>query len=144
MSERALREIYLKGFKIVVDEANPHLIMTSYNRINSVLNSNNYDLTTSILRREWGYKGLVTTDWWMVNEKSPDFDNVYANAYRIRGQVDVLMPGGDRIAGKGNDSTLKSLKAGGITRGELQRGAKNLLNFILDTPVLREKIKKSE
>jgi beta-glucosidase len=80
----------------------------------------------------------------MVNEKSPDFDNVYANAYRIRGQVDVLMPGGDRIAGKGNDSTLKSLKAGGITRGELQRGAKNLLNFILDTPVLREKIKKSE
>jgi hypothetical protein len=54
------------------------------------------------------------------------------------------MPGGDRIAGKGNDSTLKSLKAGGITRGELQRGAKNLLNFILNTPVLREKIKKSE
>ena len=144
VSERALREIYLKGFKIVVDEAKPKLIMTSYNRINSVLNSNNYDLTTSILRREWGYDGLVTTDWWMVNEKSPDFDNVYANAYRIRGQVDVLMPGGDRIAGKGNDSTLKSLKAGGITRGELQRGAKNVLNFILNTPVVREKIKKSE
>ena len=142
VSERALREIYLKGFKIVVDEANPHLIMTSYNRINSVLNSNNYDLTTSILRREWGYKGLVTTDWWMVNEKSPDFENVYANAYRIRGQVDVLMPGGDRLSAKGNDSTLSSLKAGGLTRGELQRGAKNVLNFILNTPVVRAKIEK--
>lgn len=142
VSERALREIYLKGFKIVVDEAKPKLIMTSYNRINSVLNSNNYDLTTSILRREWGYTGLVTTDWWMVNEKSPDFDGIRANAYRIRGQVDVLMPGGDRLFAKGNNSTLKALKDGALTRGELQRGARNVLNFILDTPVLRDKIKK--
>ena len=142
VSERALREIYLKGFKIVVDEAKPKLIMTSYNRINSVLNSNNYDLTTSILRREWGYTGLVTTDWWMVNEKSPDFDGIRANAYRIRGQVDVLMPGGDRLFAKGNSSTLKALKEGALTRGELQRGARNVLNFILDTPVLRDKIKK--
>lgn len=142
VSERALREIYLKGFKIVVDEAKPKLIMTSYNRINSVLNSNNYDLTTSILRREWGYTGLVTTDWWMVNEKSPDFDGIRANAYRIRGQVDVLMPGGDRLFAKGNNSTLKALKEGALTRGELQRGARNVLNFILDTPVLRDKIKK--
>lgn len=142
VSERALREIYLKGFKIVVDEAKPKLIMTSYNRINSVLNSNNYDLTTSILRREWGYTGLVTTDWWMVNEKSPDFDGIRANAYRIRGQVDVLMPGGDRLFAKGNNSTLKALKEGALTRGELQRGARNVLNFILSTPVLRDKIKK--
>lgn len=142
VSERALREIYLKGFKIVVDEAKPKLIMTSYNRINSVLNSNNYDLTTSILRREWGYTGLVTTDWWMVNEKSPDFDGIRANAYRIRGQVDVLMPGGDRLFAKGNNSTLKAIKDGALTRGELQRGARNVLNFILDTPVLRDKIKK--
>ena len=143
VSERALREIYLKGFKIVVDEAKPKLIMTSYNRINSVLNSNNYDLTTSILRREWGYTGLVTTDWWMVNEKSPDFDGIRANAYRIRGQVDMLMPGGDRLFAKGNNSTLKAVKEGALTRGELQRGARNVLNFILDTPVLRDKIKKN-
>ncbi len=140
VSERALREIYLKGFKIVVEEAKPHLIMTSYNRINSVLNSNNYDLTTSILRREWGYKGLITTDWWMVNEKSPDFEGIYANAYRIRAQVDVLMPGGDRVKGKGNDSTLKALNCGALTRGELQRGARNVLNFILNVESTKGKI----
>ena len=78
----------------------------------------------------------------MVNEKSPDFDGIRANAYRIRGQVDVLMPGGDRLFAKGNNSTLKALKEGALTRGELQRGARNVLNFILSTPVLCDKIKK--
>ena len=144
VSERALREIYLKGFKIVVDEADPKLIMVSYNRINSVLNSNNYDLTTTILRGEWGYKGLVTTDWWMVNEKSPEFEGVKSNAYRVRSQVDVFMPGGDRLFGKGNKSTLSALKKGALTRGEMQRCAKNVLNFILATPVLRDKVKREE
>ena len=144
VSERALREIYLKGFKIVIDEANPHLIMASYNRINSVLNSNNYDLTTAILRDEWGYEGLVTTDWWMVNEKSPEFEGVKANAYRVRSQVDVFMPGGDRLFGKGDSSTLSALKKGALTRGEMQRCARNVLNFILDTPVLRDKVKRED
>ena len=142
VSERALREIYLKAFKIVIDEANPHLMMVSYNRINSVLNSNNYDLTTTILRDEWGYEGLVTTDWWMVNEKSPEFEGVKANAYRLRSQVDVFMPGGERLFGRGDNSILGALKKGALTRGEMQRGARNVLNFILNTPVLSEKVKK--
>lgn len=142
VSERALREIYLKAFKIVIDEADPRLIMVSYNRINSVLNSNNYDLTTTILREEWGYKGLVTTDWWMVNEKSPEFEDVKANAYRVRSQVDVFMPGGDRLFGKGDDTILSALKKGALTRGEMQRCARNVLNFILNTPILRDKVKR--
>ena len=142
VSERALREIYLKAFKIVIDEANPHLMMVSYNRINSVLNSNNYDLTTTILRDEWGYEGLVTTDWWMVNEKSPEFEGVKANAYRLRSQVDVFMPGGERLFGRGDNSILGALKKGALTRGEMQRGARNVLNFILNTPALSEKVKK--
>ena len=144
VSERALREIYLKAFKIVVDEANPHLIMVSYNRINSVLNSNNYDLTTTILRDEWGYKGLVTTDWWMVNEKSPEFEGVRANAYRVRSQVDVFMPGGDRLFGAGDNSIMSALKKGALTRGELQRCARNVLEFILATPILRDKVGKRD
>ena len=142
VSERALREIYLKAFKIVIDESNPKLIMASYNRINGVLNSNNYDLTTTVLRDEWGYEGLVTTDWWMVNEKSPEFEGVKANAYRIRSQVDVFMPGGDRLFGKGDGSTMSALKKGALTRGEMQRCARNVLNFILNTPVLRDKVKR--
>ena len=117
-------------------------MMVSYNRINSVLNSNNYDLTTTILRDEWGYEGLVTTDWWMVNEKSPEFEGVKANAYRLRSQVDVFMPGGERLFGRGDNSILGALKKGALTRGEMQRGARNVLNFILNTPVLNEKVKK--
>ena len=144
VSERALREIYLKAFKIVIDEANPRLIMVSYNRINSVLNSNNYDLTTTILRGEWGYEGLVTTDWWMVNEESPEFEGVRANAYRVRSQVDVFMPGGDRVSGRGDKSILTALKKGNLTRGELQRSARNVLNFILNTPVLNAKVKRDK
>ena len=142
VSERALREIYLKGFEICVKEAKPQNIMTSYNKINGVWGHYNYELCERILREEWGYTGLVTTDWWMVNEKSPEFEGVKANAYRIRSQVDVFMPGGERLFGKGDTSTLSALKKGALTRGKMQRCARNVLNFILDTPVLRDKVKK--
>ena len=64
VSERALREIYLKGYEIAVKEGNATAIMTSYNPINGYWSASNYDLTTTVLRDEWGYKGFVMTDWW--------------------------------------------------------------------------------
>lgn len=135
LSERALREIYLKGFEICVREARPKNIMTSYNRINSVYGHYNYELCTAILRNEWGYKGNVITDWWMKNEKSPEFPLIRNQAYRVRAQVDVLMPGGGRIPRRKPDGTLlKSLgKEGGITLGELQRTACNVLRAVIDS-----------
>ncbi len=133
LSERALREIYLKGFEICVKEAKPRNIMTSYNKINSVYGHYNYDLCTTILRNEWGYKGNVITDWWMKSGKSPEFPLVRDQAYRVRAQVDVLMPGGGRLPIRQPDGTLlKNLnKAGGITLGELQRTACNVLSVLL-------------
>ena len=135
LSERALREIYLKGFEICVREAKPKNIMTSYNRINSVYGHYNYELCTTILRNEWGYKGNVITDWWMKNEKSPEFPLIRNQAYRVRAQVDVLMPGGGRIPRRKPDGTLlESLgKEGGITLGELQRTACNVLRAVIDS-----------
>lgn len=71
VSERALREIYLKGFEICVKTADPKMIMTSYNKINGVYSCYNFDLCTEVLRNEWGFTGAVTTDWWNVPETIP-------------------------------------------------------------------------
>jgi len=128
LSERALREIYLKGFEICVKESTPLNIMTSYNKLNGVWAHYQYDLVTRILRGEWGYQGNVMTDWWMRPCEDPDFANVTNNAYRVRAQVDVLMPGGKAWDSKdADDSLLASYRAGGITLGEMQRTARNVL-----------------
>lgn len=134
VSQRALREIYLKGFEICVKESKPLNIMTSYNKINGVWSHYNYDLVTTVLRKEWGYEGNVMTDWWMQKSASPEFPSVKDNAYRVRAQVDVLMPGGKHNAKKyKSDGTLLATigKTDGITRAELERTARNVLNLIL-------------
>lgn len=134
LSERALREIYLKGFEICIKESAPKNIMTSYNRINGVYGHYNYDLCTTVLRGEWDYKGNVMTDWWMKSEVSHEFENVSDQAYRVRAQVDLFMPGGGRITnGKPDGTIMKSYgKPYGITLGELQRSAMNILNCVID------------
>ncbi len=135
VSERALREIYLRNFEIVVREAKPLAIMTSYNKVNGVWSHYNYDLVTTVLRGEWGYTGCVITDWWMQRSKSPEFPKLKNNAYRVRAQVDVLMPGDmGHLAKKyrSDGSLLRTLgQTDGITRAELQRTARNVLTLIL-------------
>ena len=135
LSERALREIYLRGFEICVKEAKPNTIMTSYNKINGVWSHYNYDLATTVLRKEWGYDDVVITDWWMQKSKSPEFPKIRDNAYRVRAQVDVLMPGDMGHLNKKytpDGTLLKTIdKPDGITRGELQRTARNVLKLIL-------------
>ena len=139
VSERALREIYLKGFEICIKEANPRNIMTSYNKINGVWSYYNYDLCTSILRGEWGYEGNVMTDWWTRKGSSPDFKDVHDQAYRVRAQVDVLMPGGGRNGRRKPDGTLLyKIDKGGITLGEIQRSAKNVLNFAMNSTAFKD------
>ncbi len=139
LSERALREIYLKGFEICVKEAKPKNIMTSYNLINGVWGHYNYELCTRVLREEWGYEGNVMTDWWMRSSKSQEFPKMKDQAYRVRAQVDVLMPGGPRVAMlKRPDGTLlKTLgKKDGITLGEIQRTAMNVLRMAMNSTAM--------
>lgn len=136
LSERALREIYLKGFEICVKQAKPRCLMTSYNKINGVWGHYHFDLVQTILRGEWGFTGMVMTDWWMQYAPSPEFPNLSGNGYRVRAGVDVLMPGARTILDKRKrpDGTLLATyeKPDGITLGEMQQCAKHVLQCILD------------
>ncbi len=136
VSERALREIYLKGFEICVREAKPMNLMTSYNKINGVWGHYHYELVQGILRGEWKYEGNVMTDWWMRSSKSPEFPALRDNAYRVRAGVDVLMPGGKLISffGRKPDGTLLATygKKDGITLGELQYCAEHVLSCVIE------------
>ena len=131
LSQRALREIYLRSFEICLRDAAPLCLMTSYNQINGIWGHYQYELVTGILRREWGYDGLVMTDWWMQPSTDPDFPELWNDAYRLRAQVDVLMPGSNAFGDPTMDpSALESLKKEtGLTLGEMQRSAKNVLKL---------------
>ena len=131
LSQRALREIYLRSFEICLRDAAPLCLMSSYNQINGIWGHYQYELVTGILRREWGYEGLVMTDWWMQPSADPDFPELWNDAYRLRAQVDVLMPGGNAFGDPTMDpSALESLrKEKGLTLGEMQRSAKNVLKL---------------
>lgn len=134
LSERTLREIYLRNFEICVREGRPKTIMTSYNKINGVWAHYNYDLATTVLRKQWGFSGVVVTDWWMRRAFSPEFPLLEDNAYRVRAQVDVLMPGDmSRVATKykSDGSLLKTLgQEGGIKKAELYRTASNVIRLL--------------
>ena len=135
VSQRALREIYLKNFEICIKEGKPYNLMTSYNKLNGVWCHYHYDLVTTILRGEWKYEGNVITDWWMREETSPEFPLLKNNAYRVRAQVDVLMPGNMSYTKKSYTYDRQQLssvgKKNGLTRAELQRSARNVLEFVI-------------
>ena len=129
VSERALREIYLKPFEMCVKEGNAKTIMTAYNPINEHWTAVNYELNTVILREEWGYTGMVMTDWWpKLSKEESDKQNLRD---MIIAQNDVFMPASDALTF--NSNIDESLENGTLTRGQLQRNAKNILNYITGT-----------
>ncbi len=140
VSERALRELYLRGFEICVKEGKPHFLMTSYNKINGTWAHYHYELVRGILRGEWGFDGCVVTDWWMRPAQSPEFKHIRNNAYRIRAGVNVLMPGGSFTGKKiQHGSVLPSLgHEEGLTLAELQRNAVEVLGAVLRTSAARK------
>jgi len=137
VSERALREIYLKGFEIAVKEGNASSIMTSYGAINGIWSAGNYDLLTTILRKEWGFQGVVMTDWWAdMNEDGEDTASRKNTQYMVRAQNDLYMVVENSENNSAEDLTKESLLEGIINRAELVRNAANICYFCINSPVM--------
>lgn len=134
VSERALREIYLKGFEIAVKEAGASSIMTTYGAVNGLWTAGNFDLNTRILRDEWNFTGIVMTDWWAkINDEgsAPSKSNTAA---MIRAQNDLYMVVPESELNPFEDNTVSSIEDGSLTRGELVRSAANICRFIMRSP----------
>jgi beta-glucosidase len=130
LSERALREIYLRGFEICVREGGAKSVMTSYNRVNGVYTPNSHDLCTKALRNEWGFEGVVMTDWFSTNKGQAD------NAVAIASGNDLIMPGG----GSFKKGILSGLKSGKVTEEEIRRACANVVKSIFDSQIQKEYI----
>lgn len=133
-SERALREIYLKGYEIAVKEGGADSIMTSYGAVNGIWTAGNYELNTVILRGEWGFKGIVMTDWWAtMNDEGQTSASKTNLAAMARAQNDIYMVCPEADKNTEGDNTLEALKAGTLTLGELERNAMNICAFMMNT-----------
>lgn len=132
LSERALREIYLRGFERAVRKGKAKGIMTSYNRINSVYSPNSYDLCTKVLRNEWGFDGVVMTDWFSTNK------GLGHNALAMRAGNDLIMPGG----GAYKKEILAGVKSGMIKEEDVKRCCANVVRAIMNSATQKEYIDK--
>lgn len=115
VSERALREIYLKGFEICVKQAKPWVVMSSYNLLNGIHTSENRDLLTGVLREEWGFEGVVSSDW----------DNTVVQYREIAAGNDIKMCCGSP------EHTLQMLREGKLSEEDVTLSAKRTLQLIL-------------
>lgn len=119
ISERALREMYLRAFRIVIEQAKPGTVMTSYNMVNSVYTPNSYDLCTKVLRNEWGFEGVVMSDWNSTDKCS--------HPEAIDAGNDLIMPGNAPV----RKALVEGLKSGSLDKRQLRRSAARVLRLIL-------------
>ena len=123
LSQRALRELYLKGFEMMVRKSNPWTIMSAYNKVNGVYAQGNKDLLTNILRNDWGYKGIVETDWIGKREDLPVEQEVAAGN-------DLLMPGYPAQV----KDIVNAVKSGKLDINDVDRNVRRMLEYIVKAP----------
>ena len=123
VSRRALREIYLKNFEIAVKEGNPWTVMSSYNKLNGSYTQQYEDLLTTVLRDEWGYKGIVITDWGLK-------DNTVLS---VKAGNDLMDPGADVEI----ERILEGVKEGSLSMEEVDRNVRRILEYVVKTPHFR-------
>ena len=123
VSQRAARELYLRGFEIAVRESNPWTIMASYNKVNGEFSMGNHDLLTKILREDWGYKGIVMTDWIGIRNGLPTINEVHAGN-------DLMEPGQPAQA----QEIIEGVKSGKLSMEDVDRNVRRMLEYIVKTP----------
>ena len=123
LSQRAARELYLRGFEIAVRESNPWTIMASYNKINGEFSMGNHDLLTKILRDDWGFKGIVMTDWIGIREGLPTTREVQAGN-------DLMEPGQPAQT----KEIVEGVKSGKLDIKDVDRNVRRMLEYIVKTP----------
>ncbi len=123
VSQRAARELYLRGFEIAVRESDPWTIMASYNKVNGEFSMGNYDLLTKILREDWGYKGIVMTDWIGIRKGLPTINEVYAGN-------DLMEPGQPAQV----QEIIEGIKSGKLSMEDVDRNVRRMLEYIVKTP----------
>ena len=126
VSPRAARELYLRGFEIAVRESAPWTIMASYNKVNGTYSMGNHDLLTKILRDDWGYQGMVMTDWIGIREGLRTIDEVHAGN-------DLMEPGQQ----KQSDEIVEGVKSGKLSISDVDRNVRRMLEYIVKTPSFR-------
>ena len=127
LSQRAAREIYLRGFEIAVRESNPWTIMASYNLVNGIHSMGNRDLLTSILRDDWGYKGIVMTDWIGIRQGLTTVSEVQAGN-------DLMEPGQPAQV----QEIIDGVKNGKLAIADVDRNVRRMLEYIVKTPSFRK------
>lgn len=135
INERALREIYLKGFEIAVKESAPRTVMASYNMVNGVYATNNYDLLVKVLRNEWGFDGLVMSDWdSLKSDKDDCLKAVTGDITKAHSaQCDLVMPG----RSDQTEALIKGMEQGLICRDDLKRSAVRILELVRGNTVCK-------
>ena len=123
LDERTLREIYLKAFRICVEEANVKSVMCSYNKLNGVYTALSYELQTEVLRNEWGFDGIVMTDWFATgHDESRD-------ELCCKAGTDLIMPGIPGIVHK----IMRAYRKGLITADDIERSARRIVRLTLES-----------
>ena len=123
VSQRAARELYLRGFEIAIRESDPWTIMASYNKVNGEFSMGNHDLLTKILREDWGYKGIVMTDWIGIRNGLPTINEVHAGN-------DLMEPGQPAQV----QEIIEGVKSGKLSMEDVDRNVRRMLEYIVKTP----------
>lgn len=126
LSVRAARELYLRGFEIAVRESSPWTIMSSYNLVNGQYSMGNHDLLTKILRDDWGYRGIVMTDWIGVRSG-------LTTASEVQAGNDLFEPGQKRQA----EDIVAAVRKGHLSQADVDRNVRRMLEYVVKTPAFR-------